>query len=229
MRRALAVTAAACTLGGCAAPGTPGSGSGHGYTPIIDMAGVDRARYDADLTHCRSLAQQIDAGAAGAEGVIAGAVIAGALASAFGGGRYAVGQNMQAGGLVGGAQAGAAAAKRQESVVANCLIGRGYRVLDGGYATVVPTAAPAAHATTAIPPPQSMPTSQRATGQTTMLPSQGRAGLQVEQLARTFACAANPHAALTASGAHFELFTVACDNGTALAVRCQALACRILR
>ena len=54
-------------------------------------------------------------------------------------------------------------------------------------------------------------------------------GFSAQQLARTQSCSAQPIAALAAKGPGFETYTVACDSGDALAIRCEFGNCRVLR
>ncbi len=102
--------------------------------PIVDMKGVDNARYEQDLAECKQYADQVDVasnagtgvlfgGAAGAAvgavvGAITGAPGTGAAIGAAGGGTT---------GLFGG---GAKGYSKKQQVVRNCLRGRGYSVLD---------------------------------------------------------------------------------------------------
>lgn len=57
----------------------------------------------------------------------------------------------------------------------------------------------------------------------------GRDTYNAEQVARGQACAPQPRAALTGSGAGFETYSVPCSNGDALAIRCEFGNCRVLR
>jgi hypothetical protein len=77
----------------------------------------------------------------------------------------------------------------------------------------------ASPAVPAVPAPD-LPT---ATGQI------GQYSYQSEHIARTQSCSAAPHAILNAKGPGFESYTVTCDNGDALAMRCDFGQCRILK
>ncbi|MBS0477185.1 MAG: hypothetical protein JSR28_18820 [Proteobacteria bacterium] len=57
----------------------------------------------------------------------------------------------------------------------------------------------------------------------------GRFSYEAEQLGEVRACNPYPAANLTAQGAGFETFSVACTNGDALAVRCESTGCRVLK
>ncbi|MEC7763134.1 MAG: glycine zipper family protein [Pseudomonadota bacterium] len=119
----IALCAGALTLSAC-------DDMGANYTPILD--GAPTAAFHADLTECQELARaqkQLDqeTGAAAVLGAGAGAVF-GALD----------GDMDVVGGAVGGAVAGALAggvasavdvSERRESIVIECLRGRGHRVV----------------------------------------------------------------------------------------------------
>jgi hypothetical protein len=77
----------------------------------------------------------------------------------------------------------------------------------------------ASPAVPAVPAPE-LPT---ATGQI------GQYSYQSEHIARAQSCSAAPHAILNAKGPGFESYTVTCDNGDALAMRCDFGQCRILK
>jgi outer membrane lipoprotein SlyB len=125
------VAFAALVLAGCAhAPNAPGTGYGDAYTPLVDTQGLDMARYSADLDSCRSMAKQINANQQEMQGMIGGAILGAALGAALGGGSRFNQQMAVAGGGGGLAGAGVRARGKQENVLANCMAGRGYRVLD---------------------------------------------------------------------------------------------------
>lgn len=123
MKKTITIIAAALALTGCAATNT-----GAGFSPVID--GADPIKVTADLRDCQAHAQQV-AGAAdrAVAGAIAGAVIGGLFNAALGVKGY--GNEMAAFGAVTGALEGAGAgAKDQKSIVRNCMVGRGHRVLN---------------------------------------------------------------------------------------------------
>ena len=169
-----------------------------------------RARYPADLRDCRAQASQVGVLQETLNGMVEGAVAAAALVWALGRSHTAV-QDWAAGGAVLGAgQYGAEALQRQQRLLQTCMAARGH---GGGpqpyaYGPVVP-AMPAAPF---VPP--------RPTGTDTF---------NAERLARDRACSAQPLATLAAKGPGFETYTVPCDNGDALAVRCEFGNCRVLR
>jgi outer membrane lipoprotein SlyB len=115
--------AAAIVLTGCATTST-----GSNFVPLID--GNDRAKISADLHDCQAYARQV-AGAAdrAVAGAIAGALIGGALNHALG--VRGQGNEMAAfGALTGGLQAAGEGARDQQSIIRNCMVGRGHRVLN---------------------------------------------------------------------------------------------------
>ncbi|HEX7007511.1 MAG TPA: glycine zipper family protein [Alphaproteobacteria bacterium] len=103
------------------------------YEPIVDMKGVDQARYQQDLAECRAYAEQVSpAGEAAAGGLLGAGVGAalGAIVGAFGGGAgsgAALGAGV--GGVGGAASGGLRGASGQKQVIKNCLSRRGYAVL----------------------------------------------------------------------------------------------------
>lgn len=104
--------------------------------PIIDPAtSVAGGRnYEYDLAQCQQLAKQVDAGGRTVGGALLGAGVGaagGAIIGAFTGnaGRgAAIGAGV--GGLSGAVGGGASAANSTQNVVRNCMIRRGYAVLD---------------------------------------------------------------------------------------------------
>jgi len=103
------------------------------YQPVIDMKGVDEAKYQQDLSECRAYAEQVSpagqAATSGGIGALLGAAL-GAIAGAFSGdaGRgAAIGASV---GGVGGAASGVGeGVSDQKQIIRNCLRGRGYSVL----------------------------------------------------------------------------------------------------
>lgn len=114
----LSSVAAVLLLAGCAAP-----------RPLVDMKGVDPARYEADLAECQKYAEQVGGPGAGAA---AGAVIGGAIG--YGVGRAVGASDPSAAGrggaVLGGAKGAGQGARSKHEVVSKCLTGRGYKVLN---------------------------------------------------------------------------------------------------
>jgi len=231
--RATAAIVSLAMLAGCqtAPPNTPGAGSGDTYTPFVDMQGVDPARYSSDLSGCRSYAQQIDPNKKAMEGMFAGILVGALVGAAVGGNRYTAEQGALAGGGSGLAAAGGRAVLKQETIIANCLAGRGYRVLAGA---TVPTnmAAPSPYTqsvtatTPAVTPGSSIPTQTHAGSSTGPV---GEDSFNVQRLAKQQACHQTPTANLVAKGPGFESYSVACTNGNVLMYRCEYGNCRTLQ
>lgn len=100
-----------------------------GRGPIVDMQGVSAAQYAQDLAECRDYADQVQVGREVVQGAVGGAVVGGAVGAAVGDSDTA--QRAAGVGAVGGAARGVGNAVRErEQVVRNCLLGRGYRVLN---------------------------------------------------------------------------------------------------
>ncbi len=101
------------------------------YQPIVDMKGVDQAKYDRDMAECYGYADKVDVlgdfvqsvGTAALVGAAGGAAI-GAVGGSAGAGA-ALGGGI--GGLVG--EGNISARHRQELIINRCLINRGYKFL----------------------------------------------------------------------------------------------------
>ena len=97
--------------------------------PIVDMQGVNVAQYNQDLAECRVYADEVQAGRQVARGTVGGAVVGGAVGAAVGNSNTAQ-RTAGAGAVLGAARGARGAVFERERVVRNCLIGRGYRVLN---------------------------------------------------------------------------------------------------
>jgi len=97
--------------------------------PIVDMQGVSIAQYNTDLAECRVYADEVEAGRQVARGAVGGAVVGGAVGAAVGNSDTAQ-RTAGAGAVVGVARGARSAMMERERVVRNCLLGRGYRVLN---------------------------------------------------------------------------------------------------
>jgi outer membrane lipoprotein SlyB len=234
MKKGFIASIVALSMAGCQhTPNTQGAGYGETYTPVVDMQGVDMSRYDADLDACRANAKKVDASGQAMAGMIAGMLVGAAVGAAVGGrGSYAETGAMYGGGAGLGHSANKAAVK-QETIIANCLAGRGYRVLEGAtippkpyvaspYGPVSPAAPARAPAVAYMPSP---PVAQSQ-------PSKGKIGpnsFNVEALARQESCSATPVAYLAAAGPGYDNYSVACTNGDTVMYRCEFGNCRALR
>jgi hypothetical protein len=187
MKTTAAVTALAIGLAGCATapPNTPGAGVGATYTPVIDTTGVNWARYYADLDACRTFSRQIDVQQAEMNGLIGG-IIAGALVgAAYGGNRRSIDYGASAGGTAGMVKSGNRALSKQETIMANCMASRGYRVLEGA---AIPAASnvPSPYAQAEPPIPPAAPTVPAAAFQPTSV--QGAPAAPAPRSFRPAAC-----------------------------------------
>lgn len=217
--------ALAVGVGGCAAPNTPGAGVGADYTPVLDAAGADQTRYQADLAECRALARSVDVGSSAVTGAIIGALLGGALASAYGGGGQVQLDTANYGGMLGGSKALGDAAAQQKSMMINCMTGRGYRALEVAPAVVVhrvaspPSESRAGNRSARVTDPQS------AAAQPI-----GRESHQVERTTEAKACAPQPVARLLGRGeGGVETYAVSCASGDVLTFRCQFGVCRVMQ
>lgn len=113
---ALSIVAILHMLSGCA--GTP--------HPIIDTKDADMDQYHADLAECEQFAEEVDV----AGGVVRSAAVGAVLGAAMGAITGDVGPAAGLGAIGGGAGAGLEEARTRQSVVKECLRGRGYRVLN---------------------------------------------------------------------------------------------------
>ena len=102
--------------------------SGCAYQPVIDQRGVDPTQYAADLADCRHYAESVSPGGEAAATAVAGGVIGAALGAIVGDSQTA-GQGAAIGALLGGTEGGANGADKQQQIIARCLAGRGYKVL----------------------------------------------------------------------------------------------------
>lgn len=122
-RPAIVAVAVAVALAGCA----------KSYEPIVDMKGVDQARYQQDLSECRAYAERVSPAGEAATGGLLGAGIGAALGAIFGAFGGGAGSGAALGGAVGGAGGAASGglhgAEGQKQVINSCLRGRGYSVL----------------------------------------------------------------------------------------------------
>ena len=96
---------------------------------VIDPTGVDMGQYQKDLQECEYLSTQVDKGSSAAKGAVGGAVVGGLVGASVGNSRDA--QRMAGAGAVMGAAGSANEAQmEQNKIVKNCLINRGYKVLN---------------------------------------------------------------------------------------------------
>ena len=96
---------------------------------ITDMKGVDTQQYNQDLYDCRQYAAQVDVGGDALSGLIAGAIVGAAIGAAVGNSDTAE-RGAGIGAISGVSEGAADALSEQDMVIKNCLIGRGYKVLN---------------------------------------------------------------------------------------------------
>ncbi|MFT4961144.1 MAG: hypothetical protein ACI92Z_002231 [Paracoccaceae bacterium] len=102
--------------------------SGANYTPVID--GPVSANYNADLSQCQALAASgaaVDERTAAA--VATGAVVGGASSVIWNDNSSKLGEAAAVGAVVGLASGLAQKSGERESIVKNCMRGRGYNVV----------------------------------------------------------------------------------------------------
>ena len=207
-------------LSGCAtAPAnTPGAGTGDTYTPFVDLQGVDPTRYSSDLDSCRSYARQIDPNKKAMEGMLGGIILGAMIGAAVGGSRYHAEHAAMAGGTAGVGAGGAKAIVKQETILANCMAGRGYRVLEGAtQPTNMAVASPYTYGTQQ----QAGVAGNNTAGNPMPAGPTGQDAGNVERYARQWACNSTPLAVLQTKGPGFETYTVRCVSGDTWRFRCE--------
>ncbi len=231
----LAVGVLVVMLGACAAPNTPGAGSGYQYTPVIDLRGVDRVRYSADLSDCRGLAQSVSIGGEAASEGLARAAIGAAMAAALRLPPDSVGRVAEASAAGGVGKGLRVAEQRQRGIMINCMASRGYRTLDGGNIVVMQQQQPGMMASAQAPmvaaqwQPQTVtyPRAQEPVTAVTESPKvQGKFSYEAEKLGRGSTCNAAGAAIFGGSGPGWESYTLQCASGAPMMVRCDYGACR---
>ena len=95
--------------------------------PIIDTKGVDMRGFESDLAECQQYAQQVETGKDTAVDAGLGAAFGWAISAVTGGDGQ---RGASIGAVTGGAKGLSKSANTKEQVIRNCLIGRGYRVLN---------------------------------------------------------------------------------------------------
>ena len=118
-------------LAGCS------QGMGNSYRPIVDQQSspaTGQRNYASDLSDCQNLASQSSAIETGATHALGGAALGaagGAIVGAFTGNPgMGAGLGAALGGLGGAAQGGISGVDKQQSIVKNCLRGRGWNVVE---------------------------------------------------------------------------------------------------
>lgn len=96
------------------------------YQPVIDPHGVDMGRYQADLDHCRQVANQARSGEKVAGGALIGAAIGAATGAVVGN----AGEGAAIGAITGTAGGALGANEERNRIVRNCMREQGYTVYD---------------------------------------------------------------------------------------------------
>lgn len=106
--------------------------AGADVRPIVDMKGVNEARYEKDLAECQDYAKQASGmGGTAAKGAGAGAIVGGLLGLVTTGGNATeIAQAAGAGAVIGGAGGAYQGNGSQKAIVKKCLVGRGYKVFN---------------------------------------------------------------------------------------------------
>lgn len=94
--------------------------------PIVDMQGVDPARFERDSTECAAYAEQVKPAEGAAKGAVAGAAVGAATGAISGDAARGAGY----GSIYGASRSGLRGSAEKQAVYKRCLRGRGYRVLN---------------------------------------------------------------------------------------------------
>jgi outer membrane lipoprotein SlyB len=100
-----------------------------GREPIIDMAGVDPETLEQDMAECEAYADQVDVRRQTTVGAATGAAVGGVIGAVFGNSQTAA-RTAGVGATTGGVSGASGALSERRQVIRNCLLGRGYRVLN---------------------------------------------------------------------------------------------------
>ena len=105
--------------------------AGADVRPIVDMKGVNEARYEKDLAECQNYGKEASGmGGTAAKGAGAGAVVGGVLGLVTGSNTTGIVQAAGAGAVIGAAGGAYQGNESQQAIVKKCLVGRGYKVLN---------------------------------------------------------------------------------------------------
>ena len=100
-----------------------------GKEPIIDTQGVDLVTLEQDKLDCQAYADQVQVGRQAAVAAGTGAVLGGVIGGVFGNSSTAR-RGAGAGAASGAVQGTDGGLRDRQEVIRNCLLGRGYRVLN---------------------------------------------------------------------------------------------------
>ncbi|MDI3381700.1 hypothetical protein ACFPPF_19785 [Xenophilus aerolatus] len=212
----MGIACALAILAGCASRPTSGPGSGYGadYVPLVQANNVPAATYEADVAACQKTARSYTFATPDEHRdalAFLNAVTLGAAVAIPAGWAPTFATTGTTWGLMNGFEYGVYSPQRatfnarQESAIANCMARKGYLNADPSV-TVTWTPTPAAAVK-----------GLRRTGVDTY---------NAEQVAKASRCTATPFANLVGKGPGYENYTVPCDGGRILAVRCTFGNCR---
>jgi outer membrane lipoprotein SlyB len=94
--------------------------------PIVDTKAVDMTQYQTNLDECSKFGEEVNV----AGGVARGALLGAAVGAVFGALAGDFGTEATVGGVVGGTGSGLENEAKRQSVIKECMRGRGYRVLN---------------------------------------------------------------------------------------------------
>lgn len=205
----LAVVASSLLICGCAVPpppsppGTPGTGSGSAYTPMVDMDGVDAGSLSLDVAACRTEASSVRVMPVRSErNDVSDVIVIGiGMVVPFG----LVGMALVSGvvGLTDDGKPKPADDALQQKTLVNCMARRGYRNTDPN--VTVAYFRPAAATADAAPP---------RTGRDTYVAE--------SYVKDANFCQGTPaRVVLLGKGPGYERHGVACGNGRRMALRCE--------
>lgn len=205
----VAAVASSLLICGCAVPpppsppGTPGTGAGAAYTPMVDMQGVDSDSLALDVATCRTEASNVRVMPLKSErnDVSDVIVISIGMVVPFG----LVGMALVSGvvGLADDGKPKPADDALQQKTLVNCMARKGYRNTDPN--VTVAYLRPATVGTEAMPP------------------RTGRDTYMAESYAKDVNfCQGTPvRVVLESKGPGYERHSVACGNGRRMALRCE--------
>ncbi|CAM5797793.1 hypothetical protein [Rhizobacter fulvus] len=103
-------------------------------------------------------------------------------------------------------------------------------VVQATTAAPVPAPPPPAPVAVAVAPPIAAPSPPSPASPASVQGLKGgQDGFNAERLAKSQSCSAIPRAVLTGKGPGFETYSVACESGDALSMRCEFGNCRVLK
>jgi len=94
---------------------------------MVDTKNQDMSNYGQDLYECQEYAKNINPAQSAAGGAAVGAVLSAVIAGILGGDKS---RAAAVGAVTGALSGGAAGGNNQKTVISNCLLGRGYKVLN---------------------------------------------------------------------------------------------------